>query len=85
MLLSHPSPGPGGTKCVGCDDLRAINAHGTALEGRLRPQAVPRPLAAMKARSGSSDDRIRGLSSAGSHFAGVAGHLPGRSGFSSAI
>jgi hypothetical protein len=38
VMLSHPGPGPNGTKCVGCDNLRAINAQGMVLEADYGPK-----------------------------------------------
>jgi hypothetical protein len=38
VLLSHPGPGPAGTNCVGCDNLRAINARGAVLEADYGPK-----------------------------------------------
>jgi hypothetical protein len=37
VMLSHPGPGPNGTSCVGCDNLRAINARGKVLEANYGP------------------------------------------------
>jgi hypothetical protein len=37
VMLSHPGPGPNGTSCVGCDNLRAINARGKVLEADYGP------------------------------------------------
>jgi hypothetical protein len=37
VMLSHPGPGPNGTSCVGCDNLRAINAGGKVLEADYGP------------------------------------------------
>ena len=37
VMLSHPGPGPNGTSCVGCDNLRAINASGKVLEADYGP------------------------------------------------
>lgn len=38
VLLSHPGPGPNGSSCVGCDNLRAINAHGDVLKADYGPE-----------------------------------------------
>lgn len=38
VMLSHPGPGPNGTSCVGCDNLRAINARGKVLEADYGPR-----------------------------------------------
>lgn len=40
VLLSHPGPGPAGTKCVGCDNLRAINPRGTVLDADYGPKQL---------------------------------------------
>jgi hypothetical protein len=37
VMLSHPGPGPDGTSCIGCDNLRAINARGKVLEANYGP------------------------------------------------
>jgi hypothetical protein len=37
VMLSHPGPGPNGTSCVGCDNLRAINGRGKVLEADYGP------------------------------------------------
>jgi hypothetical protein len=37
VMLSHPGPGPNGTSCVGCDNLRAINVRGKVLEADYGP------------------------------------------------
>ncbi len=36
-MLSHPGPGPNHTSCVGCDNLRAIDARGKVLEADYGP------------------------------------------------
>jgi hypothetical protein len=38
VMLSRPGPGPNGTSCVGCDNLRAINARGAVLEADYGPK-----------------------------------------------
>jgi hypothetical protein len=37
VMLSHPGPGPNSTSCVGCDNLRAINARGKVLDADYGP------------------------------------------------
>ncbi len=37
VMLSYPGPGPNHTSCVGCDNLRAINARGKVLEADYGP------------------------------------------------